>query len=92
MKAYELLDSPERWIQGYFAKDWMGVPCSPDSEHAIQFSLFGALCRASEGPRQMLEKIEATVAIIKGESVSSWNDKPERTYEDVFMLLLELGL
>lgn len=92
MRAHELLDSPEKWIQGNFAKNWLGDACSPDSEDAAQFSLFGAISCTSAGPKQVLEKITAITPFIEGHSVSSWNDCPERTYEDVVNLLTVLGL
>lgn len=91
MKAYELLDKPEKWIQNDSAKDWMGDACHADSEDACQFSLFGALCRTTVGPKELLEKVLTVGKAIDCETITSWNDNPERTYDDVFMLLLGLG-
>ncbi len=53
MKAYELLDTPERWIQGDNARDLMGDPCHPDAPDACQWSLFGALCRNRYSPAML---------------------------------------
>jgi len=92
MKAYELLDTPERWIQGDNARNLMGDPCHPDAPDACQWSLFGALCRTSVGPTEVLSKVAAVQNAVGVAPCGLWNDAPERTYGDVFMLLLELEL
>lgn len=92
MKAYELLDSKEKWIQNDTAKNWLGDVCYADSEDACQFSLFGALCRTSIGPKDLLEKMLLVGKTVNCDTVHAWNDAPERVYAEVFMLLLELGL
>lgn len=92
MKAYELLDCPEKWTQNEIARDMFGDACNPDSQEACQFSLFGALSRTSVGPKPLLAKVLEVGKEIGCESLTAWNDKPGRTYDEVVTLLLILGL
>lgn len=54
--------------------------------------LLGALGHAREGHSQYWagEDVEAIEPHIGTENVGDWNDAPERTVEDIFLLLKEL--
>jgi hypothetical protein len=42
-KAKALIDTPEKWTQGYFATDGAGIEVDPDDPHAQCFCSLGAL-------------------------------------------------
>jgi hypothetical protein len=48
MKVKEILNAPERWTQGVYARDSRGKPCKPWESIAKKFCLVGA-ARATYG-------------------------------------------
>jgi len=44
-KAKALIDTPEKWTQGYFATDGGGIVVDPHTQHAQCFCSLGALWR-----------------------------------------------
>jgi hypothetical protein len=82
-----LLDSPEKWTKGEYARDANGKPCPAWSEDAICWCLEGAC--SSILPRTLdwhpryrrlereLEKYLPLLGLVE------WNDEPERTFEDI---------
>jgi hypothetical protein len=47
MKAYELIDSPDKWCKEGYAKDKDGFCVDPRDDSAVQFCAVGACARAS---------------------------------------------
>lgn len=94
MKAHELLDSPEKWTQGTIARNAHDDPCSEDSDDAVSWCLSGAIWRIY-GPLGLatsnLNDVFAAIHV-KVPNIPDWNDQPERTFEEVRTLLLELDL
>lgn len=94
-----ILSDPKAWTQDFFARDKHGRECSPNSERACQWCLFGAVRRASfddicqnGGYDQHVG--ETSVKVVKliegylnGYHPPSWNDAAERTHSDVTAML-----
>jgi hypothetical protein len=90
MKAYELLDSPEKWIKGAFARDKEGnsVPCG--DRKACCWDVLGAikLCYDTEEERNRV--FSTILNHIEENSVAGWNDKS--TYKEVHRVLKRLDV
>lgn len=89
MKAYELLDSPEKWTKGASARDGNGNPIKHFDVAARSWCVLGALaqCYGCDFPTQQLV-IESSV----GSLVTYWNDDPFTTFEIVQARLKELDI
>lgn len=89
MKPSELLDKPEKWCQGTYARNKDGKLAILGAPSAVSWCILGALkmCHFSlYGPeRQLLDKLT-------GGSVVTFNDTPGRTFEEVRAKLIEAGL
>lgn len=85
-----LLEAPERWTQGYFARDAAGQECVSKDPAAQCWCIVGAMVRlGSDDPRPDVEFINVLKAHLgpAGRSLSMWNDAPGRTHADVLALL-----
>jgi hypothetical protein len=96
-----LLDTPEKWTKGEFAKDVNGHVCPTRSKNAVRFCLTGACIavtcansrykRLSENLRckRLLREINKYLPKPMPEPyiIGTWNDAPERTFEDIHNLL-----
>lgn len=94
MKAYELLDSPEKWTQGHFGKTAAGVGVFGRHADAVCWCLLGALQRCYHDSGSVNEMaIRARLrSWLETNSIISWNDAPERTYDEVISVLKELDI
>lgn len=107
MKAYEILNSPEKWTKGTHFKNVEGVVLAPESAKATCMCLEGAVILAysytiielyrSWEYRRLEIAIEAKYGLTrlhanKCNLVASFNDHPETTFEEVVALLKELDL
>ncbi len=90
MKVYELLDKPEKWIQGTMALDSRREECDPRDDKAVCFCLAGAVahCYPIDLYPAIRLRIEARVRTMP----TSWNDREHRTYEEVIALAKELDI
>jgi hypothetical protein len=83
MKAYELLDSPEKWCRGANAVAVDGSETMATSPYACKWCMEGAINRCC-GP---LEARQAALGRVRGMigqyPVFAWNDAPNRTFEQV---------
>jgi hypothetical protein len=77
--ARSLIDTPEKWCRGVlrlYAND--GKACA--------WCMMGAVCHISQGAH-FYERYPSTVRFLKDaigcDSVSIWNDAPERTHADI---------
>lgn len=91
MKMYELLDSPEKWVKYHSAVTADGSPIVATDTEASRWCVLGALHRCypvcnSDARSKLLDRF----AIMS--RLTSWNDAPERKYEDVITLLKELDV
>lgn len=95
MKAYELLEQNDL-CKGWYAKDKEGNDVQPLNPNACAFCTMGALQRAYENwyiRQQAINRLENKIHRIAGDfSIARWNDKPERTKEEVVSLLKELDI
>lgn len=80
MKAWELLDSPEKWCKGANALTSDGMEVSACDPRACRWCLEGAL-RKCYGSFDL--KIQAVRDALNTHYVFEWNDAPERTFEEV---------
>lgn len=97
MKAWELLDGPEKWTQGEGARDENGVPVYYNAKNAVCWCLMGALakCYGSLTPDwyAAVDKVnDALTQKHKNILVIKWNDDPNRTWQEVHDLLKELDI
>lgn len=98
MKAYELLDSPEKWTQQTLARDINGMATSPRGYDACSFCLVGAIERCYNVPsKDMLAIIQLVEDELKVQApgfefIGQWNDAPDRTHEEVVDLLKKLDI
>lgn len=89
MKAYELLDSPERWTQFVPARNSAGEVVKAKAPDAVCWCIMGAIVRCyPKGKRNMFEDFCNKVRC----DLSQWNDRPERTWEEVYNLLKEYDI
>ena len=92
MKIYELLDKPEKWTQNHWAKDSNGNVAGSEESRPVCWCIWGACqtCyRDSLSFKTVWEKLNSK--LIK-KSPISWNDDPERKWEDVYNLCKELDI
>lgn len=97
-RARALIETPERWTRGTFARDEDGLPVLMISPEATRFCLLGAVRRAATkvnvmskvkigvSPISMLvsDELRATISeAYEIEAVSDWNDKSFRTHGQV---------
>jgi hypothetical protein len=90
MKTYELLDTPEKWTKGAFARDSKGDSIDPRSSEAVCWCIEGALYKCYTDyddwrvARRLIKEIKKANKL--GYLVS-WQDDPERTYDEVIEIL-----
>jgi hypothetical protein len=101
MKAWQLLDSPEKWTQGVFARDKHGWECDWRSEEAVRWCVKGALncCYLKVGDSaseycRILDKIYGHLKENDPEftSLTDWQDSPQRKFEEIRSVLQELDV
>lgn len=93
MKAYEVIDSPEKWTQGYYATDANGKQTTSLSNDAICWCAIGALMKAYADDKDgnyalAFRKLNGAIRY----DIINWNDAPGRTWEEVHGLLKELDI
>lgn len=88
--ARELISSG--WCQGADARDREGDAVDPWDEHAVQWSILGAIVRvleleAEEHGEVPLEELAsalyAVADLIEVDSLADWNDDEQRTHAEV---------
>jgi hypothetical protein len=86
MKAYELIDKPEKWSH----INWSGVE-KDEQGNIIKRCLVVALNEVyGDKSIDMKPDIQAHLGI--NYPLSIWNDAPERTWKEVYGLLKELDI
>ena len=84
-----LLEAPERWTQGAFARTRKGQPCESDDSDAVCWCIRGALTKSAGGRdsparNDLLDVVERCVPCL---SLAVWNDAKSTTHADVLALL-----
>lgn len=94
MKVRELLSDKSKWTKGKFARDSSGS-CSPilDST-ATAFCLAGAAFHCYSHPLSSItfNEIWSILWSRLKTTPTTWNDSPERTFEEVKALVEELDI
>lgn len=94
MKAYELLDKPEKWTQNAFGKLPNGIATGSKDPEACSWCLSGALIKCYDiyEDSSLYQRQRDKVISKLGIHILRWNDTPGRTYEEVIALLKELDI
>lgn len=94
MKVRELLDSPEKWTKGGFARTPEGEHVFPNHAQAVCFCISGAIdfCYSGEKRYAVYRQLNEKIAAKQWQDIYAWNDAPERTYEEVKALVDELDI
>lgn len=93
MKAYELLSKPGVWTKGCYARDMDGHIVAPTDSGAVRFCIVGAVVHVYPyQKRKALNIFPRVERAMKCKHMTSWNDTPERTLQEVVALLRKLDL
>lgn len=93
MKAYELLNTPDKWCKESLALTKDGEEVLANDPNAVKFCIVGAIqkCYLNNAPSfyfKLLNYIDNKHSL----SVGMFNDLETTTYEDVYNLLRELNI
>ncbi len=87
----ELLEDPKRWTKGAFARDAKGDEVKdPGDPSAVCWCLVGAMSVVyREGSRfvSAYERLKDIILEQTGQHMSSFNDAPETTHEDLMRIV-----
>lgn len=94
-RAADLITPPGAWTQGSNARDAEGCPVPLDDPYAECFCVAGAIARFAKGEdwADGLQIVRRTLNtgrvpfVSFVDSVSGWNDEPERTQAEAVQLL-----
>lgn len=90
MKVRELLSSPDKWTQDFGARGADGLSIEWDSPEATCWCLIGAIVKCYPTRfEQVRDRIKKHLGV---QFLSAWNDRIERTFEDVKALVTELDI
>lgn len=95
MKIHELLDSPEKWTQGTYARDSSGCSAPIHCPRAVSWYLMGAAHRCYPEVKVLEVKVRLRDELRRrtGDgTVVNWNDDENRTFDEVRNLLLKLDV
>ncbi len=93
MKVKELLNSPDKWIQGSFGQNAQGESVGSLGDDVVCWCLAGAVNKcyyenATSGQwSEIMGKIQNEVG-----NVVKYNDDPRRTFEDIRALIEKLDI
>ena len=90
MKAWELLDSPEKWTRGWYARTEYGDRTGANCVDATCWCMKGAITHCY--PYGLWDVVIATLMQRLGPHFTAWNDAPSRTWEEVHAVLKELDI
>ncbi len=90
MKVRELLSGPEKWTQGWSARQADGTECNSTMDGAVCWCLYGAIkeCYPLDDP-DVTSKIANAIGTC---NITYWNDAPGRTFDDIRQLVTELDI
>lgn len=101
MKVKELLDSPDKWTKGAFARTVTGDQRFPNNKHASCWCLYGAIlkCCENQDSNEVYSKVSDYIQNTLGihtppciNALVSFNDREETTFEDIKQLITELDI
>lgn len=88
LKAWQLINSPDKWTTGSYARDTAGKPVEILDDKAVKFCALGAIYR-SYGPSVGVATANS-LGYSFGGSVSEWNDRSE--WQTVYDTLKRLDI
>ncbi len=96
MKIHQLLETPDKWTQGAFARLPDGKAVKSNHPNAVCWCLIGAICKCYDGIGAKTAISDAILAAaagaVAGEMLSTWNDHPSRTHAEVLELVKRLDV
>jgi hypothetical protein len=81
-----LLDTPEKWVKGAFARDVNGDQTPSRGTYAVCWCLTGACIAVTTDISSERHLLHAIGKYTEHRTIS-WNDAPERTFEDIHAIL-----
>lgn len=69
-----LIEDPEHWATGAFARDARGLSCGADTPQAVCWCSYGALDRAGGPTDERFEAARVLKTVIGSEALSHFND------------------
>lgn len=90
-KGHEWLTGPDRWVQKHMAVNADDRPVGTQSSTACRRCLLGILLWIYEDGDKYLKACERVMAALNLPGyvlIQTWNDAPERTWEEVRDLLV----
>jgi hypothetical protein len=90
MKAYQLLDSEDKWTKQVVARNASNNACDPTDEKAIRWCALGAILRCYNGTSAYEAENKLYEVITRHQSIGEWNDT--NNYETVVETLKEIGI
>lgn len=90
MKVRELLDVESKWTAHAFARDSKHRSIHEDRSEAVCWCLTGAInkCYSPEECQDIKAKVRAALDV----DIIWWNDAPNRIFEDIRKLIMELDI
>jgi hypothetical protein len=97
LKLREVLTDETKWIKGNYAVDAHGLRTPAYAPTAVCFCIVGAVrrCYDSDNPTAISALRDAARQLYPnriGETVSSFNDHPDTTFEDVVKVIELAGV
>lgn len=92
MKVRELLSDPSKWMQGKLAINDGSQFTHPAEPNACRWCLLGATVKCYPENEQRELVINRLSEALGMDTVVTWNDHPNRTFEDVRKLVEELDI
>ena len=95
MKAYELLNSEDKWTQHSYAVDELGCDCQSSLKEAVKWCAIGALRKCYNYDPNFYNSDYEEVYMklfhsIKNTNITRWNDS--NPYQTVYNKLKELDI
>lgn len=94
MKAWQLIERPENWAQGGYAKDPDGQLVNWKDDTACCWCVLGALhkCYPSKDLFDASSRLVRDRILRFAEGIDLWNDSPSTTHAQVLAVLKELDV
>ena len=93
MKVKELFSDQTKWTQGAYAKSKNGTHLFSCDPTAVCFCLYGAISRCYEGDQDhfltVSNKVRKAIGI---NDIFTWNDDPNRIFQEVKDLVEKLDI
>lgn len=82
--ARALIEAPERWTKGEFARNKEGEKCHANSDAASCYCMEGAiLSQSGKWPLKARACAILRASLASAITIPVWNDAPERTHAEV---------